>query len=254
MIFITRCTNCRTVFRLTVAQLQIQDGQVRCGQCGCVFNAFPVLSMVADARITSITPITVAGQGEQSIGTTTEITDPAEDGFDFLDPPATRQQPPRSLRISSYFLLVLLLWQVMHGCRNELAIALPAWRSFLENYCAVAQCDIALPQQLALISLESSELRFIPADDVSDEVSLIVTIRNRAAFAQQLPILLLSLTDVGDDRVLASRVLHPQDYLVPAMPDAVRTGFPARSEILIRRHFRLEGIKATGYRLELRYP
>ncbi|HEX6944922.1 MAG TPA: MJ0042-type zinc finger domain-containing protein, partial [Casimicrobiaceae bacterium] len=34
----TRCPGCRTVFRVTPAQLALRDGQVRCGHCRTVFD------------------------------------------------------------------------------------------------------------------------------------------------------------------------------------------------------------------------
>ena len=34
----TRCPGCRTVFRVTAAQLALRDGQVRCGHCRTVFD------------------------------------------------------------------------------------------------------------------------------------------------------------------------------------------------------------------------
>lgn len=40
----TRCANCKTVFRVTPQQLQASSGQVRCGRCQSVFDAFASLS------------------------------------------------------------------------------------------------------------------------------------------------------------------------------------------------------------------
>src|SRR5215831_3827170 len=34
----TRCPGCKTVFRVTEAQLNLRAGQVRCGHCRTVFN------------------------------------------------------------------------------------------------------------------------------------------------------------------------------------------------------------------------
>ncbi|SCZ85847.1 conserved hypothetical protein [Nitrosomonas mobilis] len=251
MTFITRCTNCHSVFRLTVAQLRTQDGKVRCGQCRCIFNALSTLSIAADAQITSITPLIAIEKDKQPTTVAAGTVDNAGEGFNFLDSPATYRPSSHSFRIANCILLALLLWQIMHGYRSEVAIVSPAWRTLLENYCVVVQCDIALPRQLSLLSLESSELKF-SSTDTTDEISLTATIRNHAPFPQELPALLLSLTDVND-RVVASQILHPQDYLAPEALDTVTTGFSAHHEILIQRRFRLEAIKAMGYRLELRY-
>ncbi len=40
----TRCPNCETVYRVTPQQLQASSGQVRCGRCREVFDAFSTLS------------------------------------------------------------------------------------------------------------------------------------------------------------------------------------------------------------------
>jgi predicted Zn finger-like uncharacterized protein len=55
----TRCPHCRTVFRVTAAQLQAHGGQVRCGRCLQVFDALAAITpepgiseTVAPARAT----------------------------------------------------------------------------------------------------------------------------------------------------------------------------------------------------------
>ncbi len=252
MIFITRCTNCHSIFRLTVTQLRAQDGKVRCGQCRSIFNALLTLSIAADTQIASITPLVSIEKDEHAAAVTAKAASNTEEGFDFLDSPATHRSSSHKLRRASYILFALLAWQIMHGYRGELAMASSAWRTFFENYCAAMQCDIPLPRQLSLLSIESSELKFNPID-ATDEISLTAIIRNHAPFSQELPTLLFNLTDVND-RVIASQILHPRDYLPPETLDAIKTGFSANHEILIQRQFRLNAVKAMGYRLELRYP
>jgi predicted Zn finger-like uncharacterized protein len=58
MALVTRCPNpaCLTLFRVTPAQLQAFGGQVRCGTCSTVFDAFPSLTTVADAALTAPAP------------------------------------------------------------------------------------------------------------------------------------------------------------------------------------------------------
>jgi predicted Zn finger-like uncharacterized protein len=58
MALVTRCSNpaCLTLFRVTPAQLQAFGGQVRCGSCSTVFDAFPSLTTVADAALTAPAP------------------------------------------------------------------------------------------------------------------------------------------------------------------------------------------------------
>ncbi len=52
MSLITRCAHCHTVFRITLEQLQVHGGQVRCGRCMQVFNGLAALS--PDAVVTAV--------------------------------------------------------------------------------------------------------------------------------------------------------------------------------------------------------
>jgi predicted Zn finger-like uncharacterized protein len=49
----TRCPQCDTVYRVTPQQLQASSGQVRCGRCQAVFDAFAALSATPPARGTA---------------------------------------------------------------------------------------------------------------------------------------------------------------------------------------------------------
>lgn len=48
MSLVTRCPNCDTTFRVSLPQLQAHRGDVRCGRCAQVFDAFADLSTVQD--------------------------------------------------------------------------------------------------------------------------------------------------------------------------------------------------------------
>lgn len=45
MSLLTRCPRCRTLYRVTPAQLQTRDGKVRCGRCMNVFDGFQALQL-----------------------------------------------------------------------------------------------------------------------------------------------------------------------------------------------------------------
>lgn len=48
MPMVTRCPACATLFRVTPQQLQVRDGQVRCGRCMTVFHGFAALAATPD--------------------------------------------------------------------------------------------------------------------------------------------------------------------------------------------------------------
>lgn len=62
----TRCATCNTHFRVTVQQLQACSGQVRCGRCTTVFDAF--------ATLTARPP----GKGEEPPSLDTSVRTPTE--------------------------------------------------------------------------------------------------------------------------------------------------------------------------------
>jgi hypothetical protein len=78
-------------------------------------------------------------------------------------------------------------------------------------------------------------------------------IRNRAPFAQEHPALELTLTDAGEKPVVR-RVLRPEDYLAPALPESLAQGLAPGAETVLRVHLDTGGVRATGYRLYLFYP
>ena len=48
----TRCPGCRTIFRVTSAQLAVRAGQVRCGQCKTVFDGnAQLISLAPSPRV-----------------------------------------------------------------------------------------------------------------------------------------------------------------------------------------------------------
>src|SRR5215831_478914 len=46
----TRCPTCKTIFRVTSAQLAMRGGQVRCGHCRTVFDGVAALLSLAPQR------------------------------------------------------------------------------------------------------------------------------------------------------------------------------------------------------------
>lgn len=55
MSLITRCTTCKTLFKVVPDQLRISDGWVRCGQCGEIFDASQnLLQVEADEQPTAV--------------------------------------------------------------------------------------------------------------------------------------------------------------------------------------------------------
>jgi predicted Zn finger-like uncharacterized protein len=82
----TRCSNCRTVFHITAAELRAADGAAICGACGTTFDALESLSETLPADLTASAP---QGPAEASADASTEAAfeagDSARDEDEFLE-------------------------------------------------------------------------------------------------------------------------------------------------------------------------
>ncbi len=78
----TRCTECATVFRVTTGDLQASGGQVRCGRCQSVFDAF--------ASLTARPP----SQAKGDATTKTDGSPRSEDAATKSDIPVSRESAP----------------------------------------------------------------------------------------------------------------------------------------------------------------
>jgi predicted Zn finger-like uncharacterized protein len=264
MKMVTSCPACGTGFRVHPDQLTARSGQVRCGQCGTVFDARATLVTEAgapeaappaprSARHTeeiSLVEAVVSQPVTRSLPPEPEISvSDGEPEFEFGPRARTRSR----LATASWVLAcaaaaAILAGQAAHAYRGELALAWPETRPLLAAACRALGCTIPLPQHADLISLESSELA--AERGVPGVLTLSAVLRNRAGFAQALPSLELTLTD-GQDRALARRVLAPADYL--GARAAREPVFAAGSEAAFRLHIDAAGLGASGYRLYVFY-
>ena len=156
---------------------------------------------------------------------------------------------PRWPWISGIALSAILLFaQSAYFFRVSIAVHVPALKPALVAYCRMLNCTVPLPQDAALISIESSDL---DADTEHDnQITLNALLRNRAAYTQSFPMLSLTLND-SHDKPLARRLFQPPEYL--PQDESEPSGFAPNHEISIKLHLDVADLKASGYRLELFY-
>jgi predicted Zn finger-like uncharacterized protein len=146
-------------------------------------------------------------------------------------------------------LLLILLAQATYHFRSAISLLFPETKPYAAALCEFLGCELTLPRRIALMSIEASDLQ---ADTTNPNVMVLsATLKNRAIFDQQHPLLELTLTDAKDQPVVR-RVLAPHDYLAKAVN--TQTGFGANTEIAIKVFIEGSDVKATGYRLYLFYP
>ena len=146
-------------------------------------------------------------------------------------------------------LLLILLVQAAYLYRSALIVLFPETKPYAATLCATLGCELPLPRRIELMSIDASDLQ---ADTTNPNIMVLsATLKNRAIFDQQFPLLELTLTDAQDQPVVR-RVLVPQDYIGKAADP--QAGFAANTEIAVKVLIEGSQVKATGYRLYLFYP
>jgi predicted Zn finger-like uncharacterized protein len=231
MNLVTRCPKCATAFRVLPAQLGARNGQVRCGKCNTVFDGIAALVDASNAAKV------------QEAASAPPLEEPLPE---FLaEPPPPRRGPwPLLAALAALALIAQALLQF----RSEIAAGMPAARGPLEEACRLLGCELRLPRQVKLLSIDSYEVR--PDPQREGVIVLNAVIRNRAPFTQDYPALQLTLTDDAN-RELVSRAILPREYLEPAL---VSRGIEAGGEASVTVHFDASRTRATGYELVLFYP
>lgn len=265
MTMLTRCAACHTAFRITTDQLVSRQGMVRCGQCASVFNALDhLLPHPAAANASEQSGNTDAQSAADEDSGSYDLfgapTPPENEASDAR--PAPDDRPPHSVLFQPVAAAPGFAWWSLAGAvlatsalaaqgvwfyRDRLAVLYPQTKPLLEAACSELDCRIEPPVDAQAISIESSDLQADPAN--SGWLILSAVLRNRAAFAQSLPMLEITLTDALD-MPLSRRVLKAPDYT----PGNSTAGIGAGSELQLRIFIDPGQLKANGYRLYAFYP
>jgi predicted Zn finger-like uncharacterized protein len=248
---VTRCPSCATAFRVVPGQLSARAGRVRCGKCGAVFDGIKALVEQGGE------PLLLEPSPQLGLFDPSRRPDPGG-GFDDTEPlPAFMAEDLRPRRRALWWTLsvlaaLALAAQAAHHYRAELAAAAPWARAPLVEACRLLRCEVPLPRQLSLLSIDSYEVRADPRRD--GVIVLNAVIRNRAPFPQAYPALQFALTDEAGRHVV-SRVLAPRDYLeADKAAGLIGKGIAPSGEATLTVYFDSSRTRASGYRLELFYP
>jgi predicted Zn finger-like uncharacterized protein len=267
---ITQCPACGTHFRVAPEQLQVHQGQVRCGRCMTVFDGLKALSALPETA-----PDAASGQAGEAGAFRLEPVEPAQmtapqvaparapeaaaTGKDygpepeqlsldeelFADPAQTRRD--RLWAVGAALLVFVLVGQAAYFYRAELAVNYPALKPHLVKLCDVIQCKVLPPQRPRLIAIEASDLQ---ATDPARPglIQLTATLRNHAGHDLGYPALDLVLTNTKE-HTLARRVFLPKEYLERGKD--VASGLPANAEITVRLDLDTGDLSPAGFRLDL---
>ena len=266
----TQCPACRTIFKVTSAQLEARGGMVRCGICSAVFHAeqrpLPAAPKPKQAEamppqepgVTKKDKIRRSGKNRRRSGRrridklrTIDEKLAREAGI-----PTVTKQPlfarPRFHSASLLWglgglaLLMLLAGQFVYFYRNELA-TLPAWRPYLVDVCLYAGCKLQPMRDISKIELLQTSIA--PHPQYENALRLRATLVNRAAFRQDYPWMEVSLTSNAGN-VIARRTFSPIQYSETPLEGVLTPNVVATALLDVTNP---DG-KAVGYEIRLVTP
>jgi hypothetical protein len=146
----------------------------------------------------------------------------------------------------SAVLAITLLAQAAWFLRDTLVSQAPQLRPLFEQACARLGCTLGLPKDAAQLQIIGSDLQ----TEANGRLILVLTLGNRADYAQAWPMLVLTLTDARG-QPLTRRSFAPSEYL--GDPQRIAAGLPPLSEQALSLPLRVNGIRPMGFNLKLAY-
>jgi predicted Zn finger-like uncharacterized protein len=218
----TSCNQCSSRFRLTEKQLQQAYGQVRCGECGAVFNALLALKnydgeLPPDYLEQQYEELLAQGSGDLSPDKRLESENEAENARNLSLHEAMYGSERRSFFSAgplTWFIGILLLTavgiaQAIYYKRYEL-IENPRYQQQVINLCQMLPCVESEFSSTAQIRLLERNIFTHPV--ASNALMVTGSFVNQAPFAQKMPELLISLFDV-QGKLIANRLFRAPEYL-----------------------------------------
>jgi predicted Zn finger-like uncharacterized protein len=268
---ITKCPACGTLFRVTPEQLQIHQGQVRCGRCMTVFDGLVALAALpepmpeAEARSGSevggfkLEPVESAKAAAAPQPLAARAAEPVHGERDYgqapkqlsldeeLFPDPSQARRDRLWAVGAALLVFALAGQAAYYFRADLAVQYPGLKPYLVKLCDALQCKVLPPQSPRQIAIEASDLQ---ATDPARPglIQLTATLRNHAGHDLGYPALDLVLTNTKE-HTLARRVFLPKEYLERGKD--VAAGMPTNAELTIRLDLDTGDLSPAGFRLDL---
>lgn len=150
------------------------------------------------------------------------------------------------------FLAVLLAilagLQTIYVKRIQIAAEYPQYKAYLVQACQALQCEIPLPKNLDLLTIDDSDMQ--EDENHANVIKFTSMLINNAQFAQAYPNIELTLTSTDDQPVLR-RLIKPAEYLKTGTD--VAAGLAGREEMRIQLMINVKDLAVAGYRVLLVY-
>lgn len=174
-----------------------------------------------------------------------ESEEAADNEYDFL---AEKKSTSPWLKLLALFFILLLAGQFIYFKRHSVAQQFPSTKPMLEKICQPLGCEINLPKEIQLFSIDDSGIQ--EDGETQGVIRLTSTITNRANFNQAYPNLEVTLTD-GKDVPKIRRTFTPEEYL--AKGEFSKEGLPAGDSVSVDMPLMADEVKVAGFRILLTY-
>jgi len=192
----TQCDHCKAIFEVSMREVTVASGQLRCGECNEVFDAMASLSTTVSTPFGEKTEIAPPASKSQKSSILLEKKDEA--GQPEISKPSLKDFVKNTeetvdkkwLKLIAIALASLLVAQLLYNNRH-----------FFSNN------PEHVPEKIEMLNNN------VFAHPNEDDVLLIsASIENHADHAQHYPILEVRLTD-ADSKLIALRRFEPKEYL-----------------------------------------
>jgi predicted Zn finger-like uncharacterized protein len=287
----TRCPACKTVFRVTDAQLALREGMVRCGHCQTIFDGHAGQISLAPRPVAEDEPIdeamlgppTVTLRSSRALEPSPPIERPsqleprlheeptagadsvAHDVDDDRDVVAEdvdyehrfawdkpkRRKPRHTWPYALAIPLLLVLLAAQILYHFRDAIA-AHWPVTRPALSGMCEALGCAVRPLLDVGALSIDASDLQADPAHKGLLILTaTVRNRAGYALAYPYLELTLTDASDQTVVR-RAFAPNEYLSGTVDLAA--GLQGNSDVALKLFIDASATTQAGYRLYLFYP
>ena len=152
------------------------------------------------------------------------------------------------LVLLSFLFAMLAGLQTIYAKRTQLAAEYPQVKPLLQQACAALQCQISLPKNVDLLTIDDSDMQ--EDEDHENVIKFSSLLINNANYVQAYPDIELTLTATDDQPVLR-RLIKPTEYLITNTN--VDTGLAAREEVRVNLAINVKDLAVAGYRILLVY-
>jgi len=201
----TQCEKCKAIFRVSLREITVTKGKLRCGECYAVFDATKTLSNTMPTPFQAVVDLTSVTQFNSippktkrpSIENDSQTISIRENEENSTEKFSYKKQPTKAVeKIKKWLFITVIL----------LALLLPI-QIFFNNKFKETEEPLHEPEKIQMLNYN-----VFAHPNESGTLLISATLQNIAKFKQPYPVIELRLSD-SKSKVIALRRFRPDEYL-----------------------------------------